>query len=139
MLAALTWGWIDGIRNSLDEESYLQRLTPRKARSTWSKKNCAHAEALIAAGEMQPPGLAQVEAAKADGRFEQAYAGSADMVLQPEFLAALEKNPAAKAAFAKLPRSKIFSIYIAIHSAKTEATKQRRMAKAIAELGGGKT
>lgn len=138
VLAGLTWGWIDGKRLSLDEDSFLQRMTPRKSKSTWSKKNCDHAEALIAAGEMKPPGLAHVVAAKADGRFEPAYAGSKDMVLSPELLAALEANPVAKAAFEKLPRSKVFSIYFSIHSAKAEATKQRRIAKVIGELGGGK-
>lgn len=137
VIATLTWGWIDGQKRSLDADSYLQRITPRRAKSAWSKKNRSHAEALIAEGKMEAPGLLQVQAAQADGRFEQAYAGSADMELDPEFLTALEKNPAAKAAFEALPRSKIFSIYVAIHGAKKEATKQRRIAKAIEELSEG--
>lgn len=136
VLATLAWGWIDGQRNSLDETSYLQRITPRRAKSTWSKKNCAHAEALISAGEMEPPGLAQVVAAQADGRFERAYAGQAEMVFPPEFLAELERHPAAKVAFDGLPRSRKFSIYFGLQNAKTEVTKQKRIAKALAELGG---
>lgn len=68
VVAAIAWGWIDGLRRSLDEVSFVQRLTPRRPKSNWSKKNCAHAERLIAEGCMQPSGLAYVEAARQDGR-----------------------------------------------------------------------
>lgn len=81
VVAAITWGWIDGQRNALDDTSFLQRLTPRRARSNWSQKNVQHAERLIAQGHMQAAGLAQAEAARSDGRWASAYAGSASMVM----------------------------------------------------------
>lgn len=85
VVAAIAWGWIDGIRKSLDDTSFLQRLTPRRARSNWSQKNVQHAERLIEQGRMQPAGLVQVEAARSDGRWATAYAGSATMEM-PEGL-----------------------------------------------------
>ena len=74
VIEALCWGWIDGVKKSLDEQAYLQRITPRKARSSWSKRNRAHVERLIEEGRMQEPGLVHVRAAEADGRWENAYA-----------------------------------------------------------------
>ena len=82
VVAALCWGWIDGQRKALDDTAFLQRLTPRRARSGWSQKNVEHAERLIAQGHMQATGLAQVEAARSDGRWATAYAGSATMVMR---------------------------------------------------------
>lgn len=79
VVAAIAWGWIDGIRKSLDDTSFLQRLTPRRARSNWSQKNVQHAERLIEQGRMQAAGLVHVEAARSDGRWAAAYAGSATM------------------------------------------------------------
>ena len=138
VLACLAWGWIDGQKKSLDENSFLQRITPRRPRSNWSKKNREHAEQLILEGKMQSSGLVHVEAARADGRFEQAYAGSADMVLPEEFHQALAKNPIAKQRFETLKRAQIYSIYHAIHTAKRIETRQKRIAKAIADLADGK-
>ena len=86
VMASLTWGWIDGQRRSLDGVSFLQRLTPRRPGSCWSRRNRAHAEHLLAEGRMQPPGVAHVQAARRDGRWERAYAGSADMVIPEDFL-----------------------------------------------------
>ena len=100
VVAALAWGWIDGVRNALDDTSFLQRLTPRRARSNWSQKNVQHAERLIAQGHMQAAGLVQVEAARSDGRWATAYAGSATMVMPEDFLAALQQDPAAHAFYA---------------------------------------
>jgi uncharacterized protein YdeI (YjbR/CyaY-like superfamily) len=134
VVAIIAWGWIDGQKRSLDEESYVQRVTPRRARSNWSKRNCEHAERLIAEGRMQPSGLAHVESARADGRWERAYAGSADMVLPEEFTRALDADPAAQAAFARLTRSEVFSIYHPIQTAKRAETRARRIAAALAEL-----
>jgi uncharacterized protein YdeI (YjbR/CyaY-like superfamily) len=139
VVAALAWGWIDGQRRALDEESFLQRLTPRRPRSIWSKRNCDHAERLIADGTMQPPGLAQVAAARADGRWDKAYAGSADMVFPDDFLLALKKSPKAKAFFATLNRSELFSIYHRIETAKRADTRARRIAAAVATLAAGKS
>ena len=97
VVAALCWGWIDGQRKTLDDTAFLQRLTPRRARSGWSQKNVEHAERLIAQGHMQATGLAQVEAARSDGRWDTAYAGSATMVMPEDFLAELKQDPAARA------------------------------------------
>ena len=85
VVAAIAWGWIDGIRKSLDDTSFLQRLTPRRARSNWSQKNVQHAERLMEQGRMQPAGLVQVEAAHSDGRWAIAYASSATMVMPEVF------------------------------------------------------
>src|SRR5690606_25388773 len=107
----LCWGWIDGVKGALDEASYLQRITPRRPGSGWSKKNREHVERLVAEGRMQPQGLVHVEAARADGRWEQAYAGSADMELPADFLRALEEAPAAKRFFDTLKRQQVYGIY----------------------------
>lgn len=137
VVVAIAWGWIDGQRKSLDEVSYLQRLTPRRPKSNWSKKNCEHAERLIAEGRMQPAGLAHVEAARADGRWEQAYAGSSAMVIPDDFLAALQKNRAAKRFFATLDRKNLFAIYHRLHTAKRPETRARRIETIIAQLARG--
>ena len=137
VVAALAWGWIDGHKKSLDEDSFLQRLTPRRPKSNWSQKNCAHAERLIAEGLMQPAGLAHVEAARADGRWAQAYAGSATMVIPDDFLAALGKNAAAKRFYATLDRRNLFSIYHRVTTAKREATRTKRIADIVAKLARG--
>ncbi|MEZ4361584.1 MAG: YdeI/OmpD-associated family protein [Kofleriaceae bacterium] len=139
VVAALAWGWIDGLKKPLDEDSYLQRLTPRRARSNWSQRNREHAERLIAEGRMQPAGLAHVEAARQDGRWDNAYAGSADMVIPDDFLAALRRVPAAKRFFATLDRRNLFVIYVRLHSAKRPATRQRRLEALLAQLAAGKT
>lgn len=137
VLAALAWGWIDGIRKSLDEVSFVQRFTPRRPKSTWSKINCAHAERLIAEGKMQPAGLAQVEAARADGRWDRAYSGYAQMVIPDDFLQALAKNPRAKKFFAGLDRRNHYAVYHRLTSAKRPETRLRRIAMMVAALGRG--
>lgn len=134
VVAALAWGWIDGQKRSLDEVSFLQRLTPRRPRSSWSKKNCEHAERLIAEGRMQPAGLAHVEAARADGRWERAYAGSASMEIPEDFLLALAKVPAAKKFFATLDRKNLFAIYYRLQSAKRAETREKRIVAIVAQL-----
>ncbi|UWQ95900.1 YdeI/OmpD-associated family protein [Rhodobacteraceae bacterium M385] len=134
VVACLIWGWIDGQKRSLDNESYLQRISPRRARSGWSQRNVKHVERLMAEGRMRPEGLAQVQAAKDSGQWEKAYAGSADMEFSADFLAALAAQPVAEERFEKLTRSRKFAIYAALTSARKEETRQRRMAKIIAEL-----
>lgn len=134
VVAAIAWGWIDGIRQSLDNTSFLQRLTPRRARSHWSQKNVQHAERLIAQGRMQPAGLAQVEAARSDGRWATAYAGSTTMVVPDDFLTALQQDPAAHVFYATLKRQSLFTIYHRLHSAKRPETRQKRMAELLAKL-----
>lgn len=133
VVAAIAWGWIDGVRNALDDTSFLQRLTPRRARSNWSQKNVQHAERLIALGHMQAPGLAHVKA----GRWDSAYAGSATMEIPEDFLAALQQDPAAHAFYTTLKRQHLFSIYYRLTSAKRAETRQKRMTELLAKLGQG--
>ena len=137
VVAAIAWGWIDGQRKSLDDTSFLQRLTPRRARSNWSQKNVQHAERLIEQGRMQPAGLVHVEAARSDGRWATAYAGSASMVMPEDFLAALQQDPAAHAFYATLKRQCLFTIYYRLTSAKRAETGEKRMAKLLAKLAHG--
>ena len=139
VVAAICWGWIDGLRKSLDDASFLQRLTPRRARSNWSQKNVQHAERLIAQGHMQAAGLAHVEAARSDGRWATAYAGSATMVIPEDFLAALQQDPAAHAFYATLKRQSQFTIYHRLHSARRPETRQKRMAEMLAKLARGES
>jgi uncharacterized protein YdeI (YjbR/CyaY-like superfamily) len=112
-------------------------MTPRRARSNWSQKNVQHAERLIEQGRMQAAGLAQVEAARSDGRWATAYASSATMETPEDFLAALQQDPAAHAFYATLKRQSLFTIYHRLHSAKRPETRQKRMAELLAKLGRG--
>lgn len=137
VVAALAWGWIDGLRRALDDVSFLQRLTPRRPKSTWSKKNREHAERLIAEGRMQPSGLAHVEAARQDGRWEQAYAGSSEMVIPDDFLEAVRKNARANKFFATLDRRNLFVIYHRVQTAKRVETRKKRIADIVAQLARG--
>lgn len=139
VIEAIRYGWIDGQKKSLDEQSFLQRLSPRKPGSNWSSRNCAHAAKLIENGRMTPAGRAQVDAAKRDGRWDKAYAGSADMEIPKDFLKALNKLPKAKRFFATLDRRNLFSIYYRLHSAKKPETRARRMAQILEVLDSGQT
>ena len=130
----LCFGWIDGRSNRLDERSYLMRVTPRRPRSVWSQKNVTAVEALTAAGRMRPAGLAQVEAARADGRWDRAYAGSATITVPDDLAAALADDPQAGAAFAALPYSHRQRHVLAVEGAKAAATRQRRIASTVATL-----
>ncbi len=122
----LRWGWIDGIRKALDDEAYLQRITPRTARSMWSKRNTEHVARLIAERRMEAPGLAQVRAAKADGRWDNAYAPPSEAEVPADFVAALDDRPTAKRFFETLPRSSRFAIAYGLTTAKKPETRQRR-------------
>jgi uncharacterized protein YdeI (YjbR/CyaY-like superfamily) len=139
VVAAIAWGWIDGQRKSLDQFSFLQRLTPRRPRSDWSKRNCEHAERLISEGRMQSPGLAHVQAARQDGRWEQAYSGSADMVIPDDFLEELRRTPAAEQFFAALDRRNLYVIYHRIQTAKRLETRKKRIADMVSQLACGET
>lgn len=134
VVACIAWGWIDGQRQSLDSQSFLQRLTPRRAKSNWSKKNTEHAERLIAEGRMQPSGLAHVEAARRDGRWGRAYSGSAGMVLPSDFLKVLGKKPKAKAFFDSLSRQNQFAFYLRVATAKSADTRKKRINDLVARL-----
>ena len=137
VVEAIRFGWIDDQKQPLDAESFLQRLTPRKPKSNWSAKNREHATRLIAEGRMASAGLAHVEAAKADGRWEVAYAGSAAMVIPKDFLDALATMPAAKAFFETLDRKNLYPIYYRLHTTKRPDTRARRMAQILAQLDRG--
>jgi uncharacterized protein YdeI (YjbR/CyaY-like superfamily) len=123
VIEALAWGWIDGIKKRGDDASWFQRVTPRRPKSLWSHINCAHAERLIADGRMQAPGLAAVLAAKTDGRWDAAYAGSAGMVLPDAVLSLIAADVTAKAVFDRLPRSAIFTFYQRLNCLKCEDSR----------------
>lgn len=128
VIESLCWGWIDGIKKSLDDTSYIQRITPRKARSNWSKRNREHAERLITEGRMKEAGLVHVRSAKSDGRWENAYVTS-EMNVPEDFLAALENMPKAKRFFETLNKSSRYVIAYGLASAKKAETRQKRFEK----------
>jgi uncharacterized protein YdeI (YjbR/CyaY-like superfamily) len=139
---ALCWGWIDGIRKRFDDESFLQRYTPRRARSIWSQINREHVARLIAARRMKPPGLRQVDAAKADGRWNAAYAPirSATAATIPDDLrAAIEANPRASKTFQQLGRVNLFALAFRTNNMKTPAGRFRKIASLVAMLARGET
>lgn len=125
VIECLCWGWIDGVKKSLDAQSYVQRITPRKARSNWSKRNTEHVERLIEEGRMQEVGLVHVSAAKADGRWEAAYRVS-EITVPEDFLTALEDKLEAKAFYATLTKSNRYVIALGLTSAKKPETRQKR-------------
>lgn len=134
---ALCYGWIDGQKRSYDESYFLQKFTPRRARSIWSKVNVAKVAALIEAGRMKPSGQAAIEAAKQNGQWDQAYDSPANSVISPDFQSELDQNPKAKAFFATLTKSQQYSYTWRIQTAKREATRQARIQKFIMMLNNG--
>ncbi len=135
---ALAWGWIDGVRKSLDEVSFLQRFTPRGPKSSWSEINVAHAERLIAEGVMQPSGLRHVEAAKADGRWAAAYRVK-DAQVPADLQAAIDADPDAGAMFATLTSQNRFALIHRTNALKTEAGRRKAIARFVAMLARGET
>jgi uncharacterized protein YdeI (YjbR/CyaY-like superfamily) len=136
---ALCFGWIDGQKRAFDDAHWLQRFTPRTARSKWSRINTDKARALIEAGQMRPAGLREVELAKADGRWEAAYAGQRTMEVPPDLAEALAANAAALEFFAKLTGANRYAILYRINDAKRAETRARRIATYVAMLADGKT
>lgn len=128
VIESLCWGWIDGVKKSIDDQSFFQRITPRKSRSNWSKRNREHAERLISEGRMKEPGLVHVRAAQADGRWENAYSAS-EMQVPTDFLAALESKPEANRFFETLNKSSRYVIAYGLTTAKKPETRQRRFEK----------
>jgi len=133
----LCFGWIDGRANRVDDRFYVQRITPRRPRSVWSQKNVATVERLIAEGRMRPAGLAAVEAAKADGRWERAYAGPATVTMPDDLAAALDAEPAARAAYDALDGQNRYAVLWRVHTAGTPATRAKRIAAAVQMLAAG--
>jgi uncharacterized protein YdeI (YjbR/CyaY-like superfamily) len=137
--AALCFGWIDGQLDKYDEESWLIRLTPRRPRSKWSARNKARALELIAEGRMRPHGLAEIEAAKADGRWEAAYAPQSSIEVPADLQAALDANPKAAAFFATLKGANRYAVLYRIGEAKKPETRAARIAKFVGMLERGET
>ncbi len=135
--AALCYGWIDGQKAALDDECWLQRFTPRKRGSRWSKINREKATELIEAGLMRPAGLREVTAAKADGRWAAAYAGARTATVPPDLAAALAANPAALAFFETLDSANRYAVLYRVNDAKRPETRQRRIATFVEMLAAG--
>lgn len=135
---ALCYGWIDGQTNRYDEESWLQKFTPRRPRSSWSKRNTEHAKRLIRAKKMRAPGLAQITAAKKDGRWKAAYDSPSNAVIPADFLKALARNKKAAAFFKTLNKTNLYAIAYRLQTAKTVSTRARRMNLILEMLAAGK-
>jgi uncharacterized protein YdeI (YjbR/CyaY-like superfamily) len=136
---ALCWGWIDSQKKALDDQHFLQRFTPRRARSVWSKINVDKVAALIEAGRMQAPGLAQVEAARGDGRWALAYDGARTSEVPADLLAALEAEPKARAHFATINAANRYAVLWRIQTATKAETRARRIAQLVGMLARGET
>lgn len=137
--AALCYGWIDGQLDKYDDGHWLVRFTPRKARSRWSQVNRKRATELVADGRMRKPGLRQIEAAKADGRWATAYAPASTAKVPPDFQDALSANPQAAKFFATLKGANRYAILYRIGSVKRPETRARKIAEYVAMLERGKT
>ena len=137
--AALCHGWIDGQLDPYDDHYWLTRFTPRKPRSKWSKLNCTRATALLDQGRMRPAGLAQIEIAKSDGRWDLAYAPASTAEAPPDLAAALDANPKAAAFFASLKGANRYAILYRIGAAKTPEARARKIAQFVAMLERGET
>jgi len=131
---ALAWGWIDGQKGKLDDAWWLQRFTARGPKSIWSKVNREKAVALIEASEMHPPGLAEVERAKRDGRWESAYDSQSRAPVPPDLAKALAANPRAARFFETLESYNRYAVLFRIHTAKKPATRSTRIEKFVAML-----
>lgn len=134
---ALCFGWIDGQRNGLDETWFLQRFTPRRARSRWSQANRDNVERLIAEGRMRPAGMREVERAKQDGRWDAAYPSARTIEVPPDLRHALDAEPAAAELFAELDSRNRYAILYRLHDAKRSETRARRIERFVAMLARG--
>jgi uncharacterized protein YdeI (YjbR/CyaY-like superfamily) len=134
---ALCYGWINGQRKPLDGDWYLQRYTPRRPQSTWSKVNVEKAEALIAAGRMREPGMAEIAAAEADGRWEAAYEPARSATVPPDLAAALERDEAARRRYQALGRSDRYLVILRLMTARTPETRAARLRRMVATLAAG--
>lgn len=134
---ALCYGWIDGQKKAVDAKVWLQRFTPRRARSLWSKVNRAKAEALIESGRMQPSGMAQIERARADGRWGAAYDGARAAVAPPDLQAALDARPEARAFFGQLDGANRYAVLWRVQTARRAETRARRIEALVQMLARG--
>jgi uncharacterized protein YdeI (YjbR/CyaY-like superfamily) len=136
---ALAWGWIDSQKQALDATAWLQRFTPRSAKSPWSKLNRAKAEALLAAGKLEAPGVAEVDRAKRDGRWARAYDGAGAATVPDDLSAALAKNARARRFFEALDSANRYAILYRVQTAKKAETRAERIAKFVAMCARGET
>lgn len=136
---ALCFGWIDGQLKKYDAHSWLHRFTPRRPRSMWSKRNTEHVARLIGECRMKPAGLAQVEQAKADGRWSIAYDSRSTMTIPDDFLKQLSKNKKARTCFDTLNKANVYSIAWRLQTAKKPETREKRMVALLAMLAKGET
>jgi uncharacterized protein YdeI (YjbR/CyaY-like superfamily) len=139
---ALCWGWIDGIRKAFDDESFLQRYSPRRARSIWSQINRHNIARLTAAGRIMPSGQRQVDAAKADGRWDAAYApirATTEATIPEDLRSAIDANPRARKTFLTLGRQNLFALAFRTNNMKTPAGRARKIASLVAMLARGET
>ncbi|MEO5923294.1 MAG: YdeI/OmpD-associated family protein [Bryobacteraceae bacterium] len=130
----LCYGWISGQRKPLDNLYYLQKYVPRRPRSVWSQVNVAKVEKLLAAGKMRPSGLAEVEAAKADGRWAAAYQSQREATIPPDLASALVNNPRASRAFAGLTKTQQYALILTLMTARTDARRTARLSKVLTNL-----
>jgi uncharacterized protein YdeI (YjbR/CyaY-like superfamily) len=137
--SAICFGWIDGRREALDDQYFLQRFTPRRPRSKWSRINRDKAERLIAEGRLRPAGHAEVERARADGRWEAAYEGQRRITVPEDLQRELDSRPEAKAFFAELTGQNRYAILYRLQDAKKPETRARRLAKFVEMLEAGET
>jgi len=139
---ALCWGWIDGLRKSFDAESFIQRFSPRRHGSLWSQINRDHVARLTKAGRIQPPGQQQIDAAKADGRWDAAYApmrAATTATIPDDLRAAIDANPRARKTFQTLGNRNLFLLAFATNKMKTAAGRARKIAELVTALAHGKT
>jgi uncharacterized protein YdeI (YjbR/CyaY-like superfamily) len=131
---ALCYGWIDGQRKVLDDAWFLQRYCPRRKRSSWSQVNVAKVDVLLAAGRMRPPGQAEIDAAKADGRWDGAYPSQKEATVPPDLAAALEADPRASAYFDTLGRTDRYLVIMRLLKVRTPATRATILTRQVAAL-----
>jgi uncharacterized protein YdeI (YjbR/CyaY-like superfamily) len=136
---ALCWGWIDGLKKSYDAQSFLQRFTPRKAKSVWSQINREHIARLIGDGRMKSHGLRQVEAAKADGRWQAAYAGAKRSSIPEDLQRAIAAEPKAEKTFATLDKVNLYALSYRLETLKTERGRKKKIESFVAMLARGET
>jgi len=136
---ALCWGWIDGLKKAWDEASFLQRFTPRGRKSIWSRVNREHVARLTAAGRMTPHGQTHVDAAKADGRWDAAYASGSKMEMPADLLAAIEASPEALATFRTLNAANRYALAFRVGNLKTAAGREKKIRNFVEMLARGET
>ena len=134
---ALCYGWIDGQKQTFDEQAWLQKFSPRRANSVWSKINIGHVDRLVREGRMKATGLKAVEIAKANGSWDKAYDSSSKMTIPDDFLKALSKNKKAEAFFKTLNKTNLFSIGFRLQTARKQETREKRMREIIEMLSKG--